>query len=201
MAPQPQPQQSSPQQPVPANIGQSEPDGMPQQGGSPNMAPQAQTPPNIGSSEPDGSPTQDGSQSGQLNPAQQQIQQRLDALPDNDKKFLSQYLTPEFVYAIGLVSGPDAAQYLNQFTDQNKVLVPVSRQEAGRIQAAVQQDQQQNGQGQQPQGQPQAAPQQAQAAPQQKPQAPMPQAQPPAPTLPNGVTPAPMQGGVMAPRG
>lgn len=190
MAMQPQP---SPQLP-PARLGSGEPDigPAPSQGAAPAMAPtQPQQPAQDMSVENDGSQPQD-------NPGTAAIQQKLDALPDQDKQFLSQYLTPEFVYAIGLVAGPEAAQYLGQFTDKSKVLVPVSRDEAAKIQQAVQQHKAQQGQQPQPaQGQPQPAPQQAHGAPVMKPQ-PMPQQ--PQQTLPNGVTPAPMQGGVMAPQ-
>lgn len=120
------------------------------------------------------------------NPQTGGIEQQLDALPDQDKAFLAQYLTPEFVYAMGLVN-PDAAQYLSQFVDKSKILVPLNREKA--VQLKQQLDQQNS----KPQGQP--APQQA--VPSMTPvQAPMPRQQ----TLPNGVAPAPMQGGVMAPR-
>lgn len=213
-----QPPQIQPNIP-PANVGASEPDGMPMggSGGAPSMVPdQSQgSPANIGSSEPDGGPIpgQGADNSG--------LQQKLDGLSMQDKKFLAQYMTPEFNYALGLVAGPEVAQYLNQYTDQNKVLVPVSRQEAARIQDAVKQDQQAKNQGGQgspqpapaqgmPQGQPQQpAPQMAQSTPSMAPAAPQPApAQPQQamqlppqgnPQLPNGVTPAPMQHGIMAP--
>ena len=150
MAPQPQP--SQPANP-PANIGSSEQDmsapglgnsSPAPSGGSPNMAPNPAQINQPGSGEPDMSPSQPDQQ-GQTS----DIQQRLDALPDHDKAFLAQYLSPEFNYAVGLIAGPDVAQYLNQFSDPNKVLVPVNRQEAARIQQAIQQDK----------GSPQGAPQ------------------------------------------
>lgn len=55
------------------------------------------------------------------------LQQHLDQLPDNDKAFLAEHLTNEFVRAIGLINGPEVAGYLAQFVDPNKVMVPVPR--------------------------------------------------------------------------
>lgn len=202
MTPQPQAQPQTP----PANIGQSEPDTgpMPSQSGAPGM-----TPPGSGQQPaPDMSVNNDGSQpgqnaqAGQQSPAVQQLQQRLDALPDDDKKLVSQYMTPEVIKVIGLMSGnQDVTQYLSQFADTKNVLVPIPREQAQAVMQKMQQQQQsQQGQGgaiapQQPQGQP--ASQQAPSAPQGQP-APPPQA---AQALPNGVTPAPMQHGIMAPQG
>ncbi len=189
----------------PANIGQSEPDTGPTppqaQGGAPSMSPQGGQQPapdmsvNNDGSQPQGNPQGDQQQS----PNVQQVQQRLNALPDADKALVKQYLTPEVIKVIELMSGDqDVTKYLSQFADTSKVLVPVPREEAQKYLQKLQQQQQgQQAQGgaqapQQPQGQPQAAPQQSQGAP-------MPQM--PKQPLPNGVTPAPMQGGVMAPQG
>lgn len=184
----------APQQPSPQPAQAAPAQAMPQQG-APSMAPNPAMINSPASGEDDGMTSGQDPNQGQVGPGTQQIQQRLDALPDHDKQFLAQYLTPEFAYAVGLVSGQDAGQYLSQFVDPNKVLVPVSKQQAQQIQDAVKQHQAQ--QGQQPaQGQP-PVPQQP-VAPQAKPQAPM--AAQPAQTLPNGVTPAPMQHGIMAPR-
>lgn len=193
------------------------------------MQPQSQQPnpaisPNPGAGEPDTGPmpaqaaapaqpmpAEDLSTGGSAGVVDNGLSTRLDALSDQDKKFLAQYMTPEFVYAMGLVAGPDTANYLKQYADPNKVLVPVSREEAHRIQEVVKQQQagqtgqpgtpqpapQQGMAAPQPQAQPQQQPQAAQAAPAMKPQ-PMPQM--PQHPLPNGVTPAPMMHGVMAPR-
>ena len=57
----------------------------------------------------------------------QNLEKHLDTLPENDKMFLAEHLTPEFVRAIGLINGPEVAQYLAQFADPDKVLVPVPR--------------------------------------------------------------------------
>lgn len=187
LAPQPQAlQQFSPQ---PAQAATA-----PVQQGSPSMAPNPSMINSPASGEDDGMTPGQGGDTGQqqMNSQTQEMQQRLDSLPDHDKQFLAQYLTPEFAYAIGLVSGQDAGQYLSQFVDPNKVLVPLSKQQAQQIQAAAKQQQGQQGQ---PPAQGQApAPQQP--TPQAKPpvQAPQPSQQ-----LPNGVTPAPMQHGIMAP--
>ena len=59
-----------------------------------------------------------------------ELEAHLDTLQEQDKAFLAEHLTPEFVRAIGLINGPEVAQYLNQFADQSKVLVPVPREVA-----------------------------------------------------------------------
>jgi len=112
----------------------------------------------------------------------QDVEAHLDGLPDQDKAFLAEHLTPEFVRAIGLISGPEVAQYLNQFADPNKVLVPVPRQLAEQYLA-------EQGKGQGPaNGQPQGQP--------------MPQPQAPAQVAPQSAPPAamPQGGGMMAPK-
>lgn len=101
----------------------------------------------------------------------EEIEAHLDALPDQDKAFLAEHLTPEFVRAIGLISGSEVAQFLNQFADQSKVLVPVPRQMAEQY----------------------LSEQNSQAAPAQ------PQGQPMAPAQPSQPTQAPA-GGVMTPK-
>lgn len=77
----------------------------------------------------------------------------LDSLADPDKQFLAEHLTPEFVRAIGLINGPEVAEYLNQFANPNKVLVPVPRQIAEQYLAQQQAEQGKAA----PQGQPQSA--------------------------------------------
>lgn len=101
------------------------------------------------------------------------LQQHLDQLPDNDKAFLAEHLTNEFVRAIGLINGPEVAGYLAQFVDPNKVMVPVPRDVAEQHLA------QQQAKGQAP------AQQQTQGQP--------------VPTAPAAPPSAP-QGGLMSPR-
>jgi hypothetical protein len=98
-------------------------------------------------------------------PTDEEIQAHLDALPDEAKAFLAEHLTPEFVQAIGFISGPEVANYLNKYADPDKVLVPVPRKVAEENLAKMQA---QTGGGQ-PQGQP-SAPPQATPAPAQPPQ-------------------------------
>lgn len=163
-----------------------------------NVQPAAEGAPPEGSPTPDMSVQSDGMQP-EGNPQINPVEQKLDALQDQDKAFLAQYLTPEFIYAVGLVSSPETAQYLSQFVDQSKVLVPVDKQYAEQLKAAIQQKQQQDASAPQPQGQPQPA--QQQGAPTMQPQAPVQAPAPQQQTLPNGVTPAPIQNGIMAPQG
>ena len=111
----------------------------------------------------------DPSLQGGTGPSEEEIKAHLDSLDDQDKALLAEHLTPEFVKVIGLISGPEVANYLNQFADPAKLLVPVPREMA---------EEYLRGQGQQ--GQPQGAPAQptqgslppqapAQAAPMQPP--------------------------------
>jgi len=66
-------------------------------------------------------------------PTEEEIANYFNKLPEQDKGYLAAHLTPEFVRAIGIVSGPDVAKYLDQFADKEKVLVPVPRQIAEKF--------------------------------------------------------------------
>lgn len=117
----------APQQ-LPSDLGSMEPDGMtPQQGQNNVPLPGAPiTPYTEGAGdtgEPDIGPDQGG-------PTPEEIKAHLDSLPDQDKAFLAEHLTPEFIRAISLISGDAVGQYLNQYADQDKVLVPVPRKVA-----------------------------------------------------------------------
>lgn len=58
------------------------------------------------------------------------LEAHLDQIPDDQKAFLAEHLTQEFVRAIGIINGPEVANYLSQFVDNSIVLVPVPRQVA-----------------------------------------------------------------------
>ncbi len=107
-----------------------------EQDGAAPIPPAKPVPPEMGTGEPDGiapgsSPMEDGGITPEM------IEAHLDAMPDEDKAFLAEHLTPEFIRAISLISGQEVGNYLNQYVDQNKVLVPVPRevaeQEMGRM--------------------------------------------------------------------
>lgn len=192
---------------APANIGSSEQDGMQGMGGVPQAAPQqaapaqaapAGAPPATGTNEPDGmqgmtptapAPAQtDGEPDMSPNggPQDAQITDALAAhiksLQPEDQKFLAAHMTPEFVHAMGLINGPIVEQYLNQFADKDKVMVPVPRQVAEGL---AQQQMEKMKQGQQP-----SAPSQGNAQPTQATPAP---AAPAAPASPSGGMMAPGQ--------
>lgn len=82
-----------------------------------------------------------------------QLQAHLDQIPDDQKQFLAEHLTNEFVRAIGIINGPEVAGYLAQFVDPNKVMVPVPRDVAEQH-LAQQQAKGQTPAQQQTQGQP-----------------------------------------------
>jgi hypothetical protein len=97
----------------------------------------------------------------------QNLEAHLDQLPEQDKAFLGEHLTPEFVRAIGLINGPEVAQYLSQFMDPDKVLVPVPRKVAEEYMKAESGQQPPSAPQSQPmpQGQPMPAPKSAPMAP------------------------------------
>ena len=109
----PMPQTSQPQ--LPNDIGSLEPDG--------GIVPKDTVPMDTG-------PQQDNTGEPDMGPTPEEIKAHLDSLQDQDKAFLAEHLTPEFVRAIGLIAGNNVAQYLNQYADQDKVLVPVPRKVA-----------------------------------------------------------------------
>lgn len=148
---QPQPNNMTPAQP---EVNPVMPDGAPQHNGY----------------SPEADKSLQGAGEDSAGPTEEEVAAHLDSLPDEAKAFLAEHLTPEFVTAIGLISGEVVAQHLMKYADQDKVLVPVPRKVAEEHLAQMKG---------QPQGQPQMqAP--VQAAPQ--------------------ATPAPApQGGMMAP--
>jgi len=66
----------------------------------------------------------------------QDLEAHLDQIPEDQKAFLAEHMTPEFVRAIGIINGPEVASYLNQFADDTMVLVPVPREIAEQHLAA-----------------------------------------------------------------
>lgn len=102
-------------------------------------------------------------------PTPEEIDAHLDSLPDDAKAFLAEHLTPEFVTAIGLISGQAVANHLMKYADKDKVLVPVPRKVAEenlaqmKAQASVGQSQQTA-----PQASPAPAPQGGMMAPMQQ---------------------------------
>lgn len=90
------------------------------------------------------------------------VEAHLSKLPDEQKAYLVQFMTPELAVIFGILLGQEAFQYFNQFVDPKKQLTVVPRQEQQGQQGAAQAPQQTP--------QPQQAPQQVQSAPQQAPQ-------------------------------
>lgn len=156
-----QPMQQQPQQAPNLQAAQQT-----QQGGPPQMAPQGNPPP-----APTVAPQHGGKPSGRIgqdyNPQiLAHIEQHLTQLPDQQKAFLVQYMTPELAIILGIIIGQEAYDYFNQQADPSKMLVVQPRpqpqqQTQGQPPAAPQN-------GQQPQA---AAPAPAQSAPQPQPKA------------------------------
>ncbi len=129
---------------VPPNVGSSEPDAMPISGSGGVMKPTAPAPTtgDAATQEPDGMQGQDGAK----DEIQKNLEQHLNNIPDDQKRLLAEYLTPETVRVIGIINGPEVADYLSKFMDPEKVLVPVPRKLAEEHYA--QQQSAQNGQAQ-----------------------------------------------------
>lgn len=91
---------------------------------SPAPAPQAQA----------GQPPQEKGATPQQDPnaidprALQLIEQHLNSLPDEQKQYLGQYLTPELAVLFGIVLGNDAYNYFKQYVDPNKQLTVTARE-------------------------------------------------------------------------
>lgn len=62
-----------------------------------------------------------------------QIEQHLSQLPDEQKAYLANYLTPELVNIMGILLGEEAAQFFSQYADPSKTLTVVSSQDAGAM--------------------------------------------------------------------
>jgi len=152
----------------------NQPQAQPQQS-SPVTAPATETPSAgmMSPSSPSADPTAKPETPTEEGDVVQQLQAHLDQIPDDQKQFLAEHLTNEFVRAIGIINGPEVAGYLAQFVDPNKVMVPVPRDVAEQHLA------QQQAKGQAP------AQQQTQGQP--------------VPTAPAAPPNAP-QGGLMSPR-
>lgn len=96
----------------------------PQQGSTPQIAPQA-SPPQLGqpaSAQPSGRAGQNYDP--KLLPV---IEKHLDSLPDQQKAFLVQYMTPELAIIFGIVLGMEAFDYFKQYVDPSKQLTVVQR--------------------------------------------------------------------------
>ena len=57
----------------------------------------------------------------------QQIDDRMNELPDNQKEFILKFMAPELVACFGIVFGNDALEYFSQFADPSKMLQVVPR--------------------------------------------------------------------------
>lgn len=71
-----------------------------------------------------------------------QIEQHLSSLPDEQKAYLANFLTPELVNIMGILLGEEAAQFFSQYADPSKTLTVVPSQGAsgemgGQPQAAA----------------------------------------------------------------
>lgn len=57
----------------------------------------------------------------------------MDALPEEAKQFMSQYLTPESAKMFGLILGEEAGKYFMEIANPEMVLVPIPRAEVERV--------------------------------------------------------------------
>lgn len=141
---------------------QIQPSAAPQQGVQsppPQMAPQG-NPPAAPTVAPQHSPS--GRENQPYNPELiAHLENHLTKLPDDQKAFLVQYMTPELAILFGIVIGNEGYDYFSKFADPQKMLVVQPRPEQQPQQTAPQQAQpsaQSGGMGQpQPQTQPKAS--------------------------------------------
>jgi hypothetical protein len=57
------------------------------------------------------------------------IDQALSGLPDNERSFMAEMLTPETVHMISILFGDEYAKELKRYADPSVILVPVPRDE------------------------------------------------------------------------
>ena len=89
----------------------------------------------------------------------EEIEAYFNSLPEESMAYLAEHMTPEIINVIRIVSGKEVGDYLNQFADNDKVLVPVPRQMAEQYrQQAMSQSQPQQDTAPTPQPQAQPAP-------------------------------------------
>ena len=55
------------------------------------------------------------------------LESQLNAIPDDQKLFVSEHLTPEISAVFGFVLGEEAFNFFNQFADPTRVLIPMDR--------------------------------------------------------------------------
>lgn len=132
-----------------ADIAQME-QGLQAQKQMPAPAPQAGGMPQAGAPAPQ--QPQQASGQGQTSPEMQMMIQHLDSLPEQDKAFVAQYLSPETAKWAGLILGSEeVTNYFSQLADPNITLIPVPKDIAEQ-QAAQGQT---SSEGSMPQAQPQ----------------------------------------------
>jgi hypothetical protein len=102
--------------------------------------------------------TEDGAAPGSSGPSLEEMESYFNSLPEPAMAYLAEHMTPEIINVIRIVSGQEVGDYLNQFVDNDKVLVPVPRQMAEQYrQQGMAQSQPQQGPAPTPQPQAQSA--------------------------------------------
>ena len=79
--------------------------------------------------QPDGSPspqldTEDEDGGGDIIAT---LEEHLNTLPDNQKAFLVEYLTPETAALLGIVNGPEVYEYFQKYVDPNKSVQVINK--------------------------------------------------------------------------
>lgn len=90
---------------------------------------------------------------------EQQILERLNALPEDQKGFIAAFMTPEFAQAVGMITGNEQlSQFIQQRADSSRVLLPLPREVAQQLVGQMQGQQTQPSLEQQPQASPSPPP-------------------------------------------
>lgn len=58
----------------------------------------------------------------------QELETHMDSLPDEQKAFVADNLTPEIAQVLGIILGPEAYNYFAPLADSSKALIPVPRE-------------------------------------------------------------------------
>ena len=57
----------------------------------------------------------------------QQLQETMDSLDEVDKNLVIEHLTPEIVQVLGIIGGQAWLDFFSEFSDPNRLLIPVDR--------------------------------------------------------------------------
>jgi len=57
----------------------------------------------------------------------QELQERMDNLGDVERNLVIEHLTPEIIQVLGIIGGQTFSDFFSEFSDPNRLLIPVDR--------------------------------------------------------------------------